>query len=140
MTENERDRCPSCGHDGLPPLVCEHCGHRWYLPTAPAEGLREAAEALSDTRTLDSDGFWVLQKVMRRLDEALGRGYEYSAQPAAPAEGLREAAFRVVTLTDNLRQWDEAHGYVINSERDVIAGWLDAAWADLRTALARPTP
>jgi len=27
--------CPSCGHDGLPPLVCEHCGHRWYATPAP---------------------------------------------------------------------------------------------------------
>ena len=57
---------------------------------------------------------------------------------AAPAEGLREAAFRVVTNTDNLRHWDEAHGHVINSERDEIAGWLDAAWDDLRAALAAP--
>jgi hypothetical protein len=60
------------------------------------------------------------------------------AQIAAPAEGLRDAAFRVVTLTDNLRQWDESHGHVIKSERDEIAGWLDAAWDDLRAALARP--
>ena len=29
--------CPSCGHDGLPPLVCEHCGHRWYATPAPLD-------------------------------------------------------------------------------------------------------
>ena len=29
--------CPSCGHDGLPPLVCERCGHRWYATPAPLD-------------------------------------------------------------------------------------------------------
>ena len=29
--------CPSCGHDGLPPLVCERCGHRWYANPAPLD-------------------------------------------------------------------------------------------------------
>ena len=54
--------CPSCGHDGLPPLVCERCGHRWYATPAPLDGghdlvgirlrgYREGrAEALGDVR------------------------------------------------------------------------------------------
>ena len=28
------DVCPSCGRDGLPPNVCERCGHRWYATPA----------------------------------------------------------------------------------------------------------
>ena len=39
----------------------------------PAVGLREAAENVSDRRTLMDDGFWVSRKEMRALDLALGR-------------------------------------------------------------------
>jgi len=41
--------CPSCGHDGLPPLVCEHCGHRWYATPAPLD-VERLAEAIDKHR------------------------------------------------------------------------------------------
>jgi len=41
--------CPSCGHDGLPPLVCERCGHRWYATPAPLD-VERLAEAIDKHR------------------------------------------------------------------------------------------
>ena len=51
--------CPSCGHDGLPPLVCEHCGHRWYATPAPLDEGRLARVMAGYSRTF-SDGSWLL--------------------------------------------------------------------------------
>jgi hypothetical protein len=54
---------------------------------------------------------------------------------------LRDAAQAVVDLTDDLARWDEMNRYVVNSERDYLAGNLDAAWDRLRAALAAtPAP
>jgi hypothetical protein len=58
----------------------------------------------------------------------------------APPDGLREAAQAVVDLTDDLARWDEINRYVVNSQRDYLAGNLDAAWDRLRAVLARLTP
>mgnify|MGYP001321682986 FL=1 len=57
-------------------------------------------------------------------------------QPDTASRELREAAQAVVVLTDDLARWDELNRYVINSERDYLAGNLDAAWDRLRAALA----
>ena len=67
--------CPSCGHDGLPPLVCEHCGHRWYATPAPLdEGrLARVMRGMCDCIRSDEDaavwardiatGYAVLQRI-----------------------------------------------------------------------------
>jgi len=61
------------------------------------------------------------------------------AAPRGPEDGLREAAGAVVDLTDDLDRWDELNKYVVNSQRDYLAGNLSAAWDRLRAAL-RSTP
>ena len=43
--------CPSCGHDGLPPLVCERCGHRWYA-TCSAESDQQVLATPLDVERL----------------------------------------------------------------------------------------
>lgn len=45
------------------------------------------------------------------------------------------AARRLVDASDALARWDEAHGYIINSERDALAGDVSQGWASLRAAL-----
>jgi hypothetical protein len=46
-----------------------------------------------------------------------------------------EAAERRQRAEDDLGAWEEAHGYIINSERDALAGEIDAASDDLRVAI-----
>ena len=55
--------CPSCGHDGLPPLVCERCGHRWYAAPAPLDALRAriSFEAINGVRPV-----WVAEGVFEQ--------------------------------------------------------------------------
>ena len=58
----------------------------------PTPGLREAAENVSDRRTLLDDGFWVSRKEMRALDLALGReDIGAAALAASPAPEPRVA-------------------------------------------------
>ena len=56
---------------------------------------------------------------------------------AAKLAALREAAMRLVSATDDLDNFDEAHGYAIAStaERDALSGAINAAWDALRAAL-----
>ena len=49
-----------------------HTFTEWY-PARASGLLREAAENVSDRRTVLDDGFWVSRKEMRALDLALGR-------------------------------------------------------------------
>jgi hypothetical protein len=70
-----------------------------------------------------------IRRLLATLDAAR------ASQPVT-ATALREAAARLVNTSDDLARWDEAHGYVVNSERDELSGRVAEAWGDLREALA----
>ena len=73
-----------------------------------------------------------------RWEGSLGKAL---AATPAPLDVL-VAAKALVAATDVIDDWDIRHGYVVNSDRDALAGDLSTAWFNLRAAIApkEPTP
>lgn len=82
--------------------------------------------------TADPD-FDVMDYYRRVAAELVAAGWHLT-RDGDEAE-LRTAARRLVDTTDALARWDEAHGYIINSERDALAGDVSQGWAGLSAAL-----
>jgi hypothetical protein len=53
----------------------------------------------------------------------------------AEVNRLRAAIQAFLTAYDTMNDWDVAHGYVINSERDALAGDWEDALANLRAVI-----
>lgn len=86
-----------------------------------------------DTRPLNEDAY----------AKAWERGYRRGERETArtlDAERTRHAALvaaarDLIAATDTLSEWDEFHGYIVNSERDGLDHDVDAAWDAIRFAL-----
>jgi len=91
--------CPSCGHDGLPPLVCEHCGHRWYATPAPLDFVPLATQVAVTRWEID------VERLARAID-------------AVEEGGVRNGVFERLTTIDNGRLARAiAHEYAALSDR-----------------------
>ena len=105
----------------------------WFSETL-ALGL---GASLVDWGEPDEDGFYS-PRLTRTLAPTPPDAPTDFVDLIAPPIALREAAQALVTATDTLDDWDLRHRYVVNSERDALAGDLSSAWFNLRAALAQP--
>ena len=91
--------CPSCGHDGLPPLVCEHCGHRWYATPAPLDALCGATLTCALPILHDGDH-----------ERADGIRWTWPATPAPLDEGrLARALFVICAACEPGEEYTDNH-------------------------------
>lgn len=142
------DACPcpveACGLVSSPDPACEQHGHSFARTMRQGHRASDcpAAEAAQPAPLDEHEHSWEWTDWMEDQSRVVSMvEWCRTCHVHRPAlderyRKLVKAARRIVYHTDVLVDWDETNGYVVNSERDALAGDVSAAWVDFRAALA----